>query len=476
MEIPRLAQRSPTAGSPDGTAVKRSLATELGFAALLVGMLVAQLDTNVVVAALPVIATDLQAGSALAGVTAAYLLTVTVTTPLAGKLGDVLGRRTVFTLSVLVFAAGSLACASSPTMPLLVASRALQGVGGAGLIVTAMSTLGQLFDKAELVRRQIWLTGVMAVSALAGPPIGGFVASQLGWRYLFLINLPVCAFAAVIGLRGLPATVDRTSLRTFDAQGVLLIAAVATSIVLLGSFGELANSALMAGGLLLVAISSSIAFVARERRARDPIIPLDLLTSRGLGRSIQGTFLAGVALFGTFTFIPLAVIAGTGYDTSTVGGLLIALTGGQLAISITFSFLARKYSRMVVWGRLAFAIGVMGLGLLAIVPQLSSVSRPTVLAVAVGGLALSGAALGLSMQAYTLLGITMAPPGQFGAAMATLTFARQLGGSLGAAVFGWMLIGLPSGPEALTAILASAGAVMAIALFVAPRSADEPAD
>ncbi|WP_245633822.1 MFS transporter [Amycolatopsis jejuensis] len=432
-----------------------------GFAALLLGMLLAQLDTNIVVAALPSIGSDLHTG-AIAGVTAAYLLTVTVTTPLAGKLGDVLGRRAVFTASVLVFGAGSLACAASGSMLTLILARAVQGVGGAGLIVTAVSTMGVLFDKTELVRRQIWLSAATAVSALAGPPVGGFVSAAWGWPSIFLINVPVCLVALMLGLRGLPAGEGVSSLRGFDVLGTVLIAVVASSIVLLGSFEQLANSPAWASVLAGAAAAGTWWFVRCERRAANPLIPPGLFASRGLARSIVATGLSGIALFGTFTFIPLAVIAGTGYDAATVSGMLVALTGGQLAVTITFSIVARRYPRMVPWGRLGLGMGVAGLGLLATLPFQPGIA-------ALLGLALSGAALGLSMQAYPLLGIACAPPEHFGSAMATVTFARQLGGSLGAAVFGWLVIVLQTPAVALGA----AAVVLLVALVAAPRKRDE---
>jgi MFS family permease len=448
--------------------------TELGFAALMLGMLVAQLDTNIVVAALPTIARELNAGTAIAGVTAAYLLTVTVTTPLAGKLGDVLGRRAVFAASVIVFAIGSLACAVSGSMLTLVLARALQGVGGAGLIVTAVSTMGVLFDKAELVRRQIWLTAVTAVSALAGPPVGGFVSAAWGWPAIFLINVPVCLVAVVIGTRGLPAGNGASSWRDFDVLGTVLVAVVASSVVLLGSFHQLANSVVWAPILVVLAAAGAGCFAACECRAANPLIPPGLFASRGLARSIVVTGLSGVALFGTFTFIPFAVIAGTGHDATTVSGMLVALTGGQLAVTATFSIVARRYPRMVPWGRLGLAMGVVGLGLLAVVPVLSGATPAVTTTIALLGLALSGAALGLSMQAYTLLGITSAPPAHFGSAMATVTFARQLGGSLGAAVFGWFVIVLPTSSIALSVALGGAAVVLVAGLAVAPRALDEP--
>lgn len=448
--------------------------TEFAFAALLLGMLLAQLDTNIVVAALPAIASDLHAGSAIAGVTAAYLLTVTASTPVLGKLGDVLGRRPVFIGSVLIFAIGSVVCAIAPSMPLLIAARALQGVGGAGLVVTAVSTIGILFDKTELIRRQVWLTGVTAVSALAGPPLGGYLAEAAGWPAIFLVNVPLAAIAILLGFRGLPGRTDSANLRDFDVVGTMLITVMATSIVLLGSFDTLAHSPIWSLALLLLAIATAICFVMWERRAQDPLVPPSLFASSGLSRSIVVTGLGGVALFGTFTFVPLVVIAGTGYDGASVSGMLVALTAGQLLVTATFSVLARKYSRMAPWGRLGIVLGVVGLGSLAFLPFISDAPDQITISVALMGLAISGAALGLLMQAYTLLGITTAPPAHFGSAMATLTFARQLGGALGAALFGWLLITLPDSPHALTIIFAAAAGTLVVGFVTAPRTADEP--
>jgi MFS family permease len=462
------------AGPVAGVAERGRVRTELGFVALMLGMLLAQLDTNIVVAALPSIGGDLGAGTAIAGVTAAYLLTVTVTTPLAGKLGDVLGRRAVFTASVGVFAVGSVACALSGSMLALVVSRALQGVGGAGLIVIAVSTLGQLFDKAELVRRQVWLTAVTAVSALAGPPLGGILSAGWGWPAIFLVNVPFCFVAMVIGVRGLPGRQTPAGVRGFDVLGTVLVAVVAAGVVLLGSFDGLARSVVWAPVLVVLVVVGAWSFARWERQAVDPLIPPSLFASRGLARSIAVTGLSGIALFGTFTFVPLAVIAGTGYDTAAVSGLLVALTGGQLAVTATFSVVARRYPRMASWGRLGLGMGVVGMGLLALLPGLSHAGPGLAVPVAVVGLVLAGAALGLSMQAYTLLGITTAPPAHFGSAMATLTFARQLGGSLGAAVFGWVVIVLPASSAALSVALGAASVALLAGFVIAPRAGDEP--
>lgn len=448
---------------------------ELAFFGLLLGMLLVQLDTNIVVAALPTISADVGAGGAIAGVTAAYLLAVTVTTPVAGKLGDVVGRRAVFVTSVLVFAAGSLACAAAPTMAMLVAFRAVQGAGGAGLVVTAVSTLGALFDKTELIRRQIWLTGVTAVAALAGPPAGGHLSELAGWPAIFLINVPVCALALALGYRGIPGGTGTATLRGFDVAGALLLCTATSCLVVLGSFESLAKSPVAATVILGLAVVAAIAFVRRERRAADPLIPLTIFAEPGLARSITVTAIGGISLFGTFTFIPLAVIAGTGYGVSTVSTLLVALTSGQLAVTATFSIVARRFTRMATWGRLGLILGIAGLGQLAVLPLIDTAPRATALTLAISGLAFSGAALGLLMQAYTLLGISTAPPQHFGSAMATLTLARQLGGSIGTAAFGWLLITLPDPAHAITAILGTAALLLLTATIAAPRSRHEPA-
>lgn len=444
----------------------RRTRVEAAFLALLLGMLLAQLDGNVVVAALPVIAGDLGEPAALAGVSAAYLLTVTVSTPVHGRLGDLLGRRAVFAGSLLVFAAGSALCALAPTFAVLVAARAVQGIGGGGLVVSAVIGLGELFGPAERIRRQVWLTGVFAVSALAGPPVGALLAAGPGWRWVFLVNLPLCALALTLGICGLSGRSSK-AVPGFDWPGTALVVVGGGCVVALGSAdGPLGLPAVL---LTAAAVAAGALFVLVERRSPAPLVPPALFARPGLGRAITVTGLAGLALFGSFPFVPLAVAAGTGADTAAVGLLLIALTGGQLLVGLVFAGLARRWTRMVPWGRSGLVLGALGLALLAASPQLAG---PAAVAAAVVGMAFTGAGLGLCLQAYTLLGQAAAPLDGFGSAMATLTFARQLGGAVGAAALGALLTLLP-GRAGLTAVLAVAAGVLVVALPLAPRRADE---
>src|SRR4051794_12708723 len=248
----------------------RRAAGEAAFAALLLGMLLAQLDGTVVVAALPTITADLGEPGAVAGVSAAYLLTVTVSTPVHGRLGDLLGRRAVFVGALLVFAAGSALCAAAPTFPTLVAARALQGIGGGGLVVSAVTGLGGLFGPAGRIRRQVWVTAVFGVSALAGPPVGALLAAGPGWRWVFLANLPLCAVALALGGRGLPGRRPATT-PGFDLLGTLLVVAGGSCAVALGSVDGL--PARVAVPLAAGAVLAGALFVLVERRAPAPLVP-----------------------------------------------------------------------------------------------------------------------------------------------------------------------------------------------------------
>ncbi|MEV4393495.1 MFS transporter [Nonomuraea sp. NPDC049607] len=450
-------------------------ATPLAFAALLMGMLMAQLDTNIVVAALPAISADLQAGGAIAAITAVYLLAVTVSTPIHGKLGDLLGRRTVFNGTLIAFAAGSLACALAPSMPVLIAARAIQGIGGGGLVVTAISALAQMFTREELVRRQGHLTGVFALSSLAGPPLGGLLAAGPGWRWIFLVNLPLCAAAAALSQRGLPGRPQDRNRSSFDTRGAALITVIGGSVVTLGSMQSLARNPWGTAAVLAAVAVCALLFAKTERRAAEPLIPPALFGDRAVARSIASTGLAGIALFGTFAFIPLAIKEGTGAGSGETGLLLLALTTGQLAATTMFSILARRYPALWRWGRIALVLGIAGMAALAVLPALHDAPRLVSIPLAIAGMALAGSALGLSMQAYTLIAQGRAQPHQIGSTMGALTFARQLGGSLGAAVFGWLLLTASGTRTGVIIALAAAAICLAAALAAAPRAKDDSA-
>lgn len=288
------------------------------------------------------------------------------------------------------------------------------------------------------------------------------------------MNPPLCTVTLVLGARGLPRRHRPGALAGFDAPGAVLIAVTGGGIVALGSSHALAASPVWAPLVMAGALAAAAGFVHAERRAASPLIPPGLFAVPALARSITVTGLTGIALFGTFTFIPLAVEAGTGASGGQTGTLLLALTLGQLTVTATFAVLARRHPRLTAWGRLGLLMGVAGLLLMAAVPLLPRDSSPLPAVLAVAGMAMAGAALGLSMQAYTLIGQATAPRDSFGAAMGALTFARQLGGSLGAAAFGWLLLTIPGNDRALAVVLAAAAAITAAAVPIAPHREQPP--
>ncbi|MFI5782571.1 MFS transporter [Nocardia sp. NPDC051570] len=442
------------------------LAVNLSFAALLLGLLMAQLDTNIVVAALPVISQDLHLGAAVAGITASTLLTVTVFTPVWGKLGDAFGRRFTLVVSVLVFGLASLMCAIAPTTMVLIAGRALQGVGAGGLIVTAVSGVAVIFDKEELVRRQIWMTAVFGISSLAGPPAGGFMASAWGWRSIFYVNLPICVLALLLGLWGLPKEPSRGTLKRFDYPGVLLLAIAGSALVSVGSSETLARNPVYAVPLVMITLLAVGLLVWRERRAPEPLIPPALFHIKTLRQTLVTTLLIGITLFGTFTFVPLALHAGAEVSTQAIGAMLLALTIGQLVIVTFFSVLVRRNRNLAMWTVLSLVMGVAGLVLLTVLPLLP---HGTAVTVAIIGLALAGAALGLSLQVLTLIGQATAAPGQIGQVMGTITFTRQFGGAVGAAGFGWIMLLAPQGATAPAVTLGIAAVLLMMAFLSRPR-------
>ncbi|WP_410569383.1 MFS transporter [Amycolatopsis sp. cmx-4-61] len=434
----------------------------LAYVGLLLGMAMAQLDGLVLTAALPSIGADLHARTGLVAVTAAGLLTLTVATPLHGRLGDLYGRRACFAGAVVVFAAASAWCAAAPGLGSLIAARALQGLGGSGLIVTAMSALGELFDRDELLRRQAWQTAVFAAATLGGPPLGGLLAAGPGWRWIFLVNLPLSVPALVLGLRGLPGK-RRRDKEKFDVPGSVLLTVAGAAVVALGTADALARSPLWTPMLLGTAVVAGWLFVRRQRRTPSPLISPKVFADAVLKRAVVVNGLAGAALYGTFTYV--ALVAARGAGAAGTGLLLVAMTAGQLALSASFAALARRHPDMTAWGRAACLLGTAGLAAIAVAA--ASGSTPWLLA---PGLFAIGAAFAVCTAAYTVLGQTRADRALLGVTLGSLTFARQAGGLAGAAVFGWLALATTGGLAApgLTVVFAAAAATMLVAWLTSP--------
>jgi EmrB/QacA subfamily drug resistance transporter len=426
---PSRAEATPAAGPSHESASSRPpLAILL---ALALGVLLAALDQTIVATALPTVAGELGGLSHLSWVVTAYLVAETVSMPLYGKLGDVIGRKRVLLGAIVLFLAGSALSGLAASMVELAAFRAVQGLGAGGLIVTAMAVIADLVPPRERARYMGMIGGVFAVASVAGPLLGGLLVDQLSWRWVFYVNLPVGAAALAVIATKLPAS-PRAERRPIDLRGAALLTAAAAGLVLVASWGG-AQYAWDSPTILLVgvvAVSALVAFVAQERRAADPVLPLELFRIRAFSAASLSGFVIGMSMFGAITFLPLYLQIVDGASATEAGLRMLPFVGGSLvaaAISGRVISTARHYKRYPVAGA-----GLMVVGLLA----LSGLDQRSSDIVAGLDMLVIGIGIGLVMQVVILVAQNNAPRRHMGVATATATFGRSIGASIGVAVFG----------------------------------------
>jgi EmrB/QacA subfamily drug resistance transporter len=401
------------------------------FGALMLGMFLAALDQTIVSTALPTIVGDLGGLSHLSWVVTSYLLAATVSTPIYGKLGDMYGRKHVFQAAILIFLAGSMLAGISQTMDQLIAFRALQGIGAGGLMVGAQAIIGDIVPPRDRGRYMGLIGSVFAVASVAGPLLGGFLVDNLSWRWVFYVNMPVGALAvAIVALRlRLPSA---RSPHRVDFLGAGLLTAGVGALVLLTTWGgnqfpwgSSTIIGLAVGGLIALAL-----FVLQERRAPEPILPLNLFRSRVFSIANAMGFSIGMAMFGAIVFIPLFLQLVYGASPTSSGLRLIPLMAGLLAAAIASGRVISRIGRYRIFPIAGTAILVVGMFLLSrltvgTAPWLASVYMLVV-----------GIGIGLVMQVLVLVVQNDARPREIGVATSTATFFRSVGGSFGVAIFG----------------------------------------
>lgn len=402
----------------------------LSLSALLLAMLMASLDQNIVATALPTIVGELGGLRYFAWVTTAYILAVSIATPLYGKLGDLYGRKPLFLFALTAFLVGSALSGAAQSMGQLISFRVLQGVGGGGLIISAVTVYAELFEPEDRSRYQGWFTAMFGISSVAGPLLGGVITDALGWRWVFYLNLPLGALALAIAITQLRLPRPHGKPR-IDILGALLLGGFVTCLTLLTGWAgtTYAWSSPTILGLAAAAFGLFVIWLVVERSAPEPIIPLRLFRNPSLNVANAVTFLSGFSLFGGVFFVPLFLQYVTGVSATSSGLLLLPLTAGLLVVSLTSGVITRVGS--LKW------FGVVGMGFaLAGMALLATMTVDTGQLTSGAYLVLLGIGFGLTMQIYTLAVQNSAPRTDMGAAISTLTFARQVGGALGAAVFG----------------------------------------
>jgi len=401
------------------------------FGALVLVLLLASLDQTIVSTALPTIVGDLGGLQHLSWVVTAYLLAATVSGPLYGKLGDLYGRKGVLQTAIVVFLVGSALCGLSQNMPELIGFRALQGLGGGGLIVTTMAVVGDIIPPRERGRYQGFFGAVFGVSTVIGPLLGGFFVDNLSWRWIFYVNLPVGA-AALVVIAGVFHARETGVRHEVDYLGAALLTGCLSSIVLFTSLGGTTYAWRSAPILVLIALGAVLlfAFLAAERRAAEPILPLELFRNRVFGVASAVGFIVGLALFGAVTYLPLYLQIVKGESPTRSGLQLTPMMAGVLVTSILSGQLITRFGRYRPFPIAGTAVMSAALVLLSRL----AVGTPTWVASLY--MLVLGLGLGMVMQVLVLAVQNAVDYRYLGVATSGSTLFRQIGGSIGVSAFG----------------------------------------
>ncbi|MGX1269674.1 DHA2 family efflux MFS transporter permease subunit [Streptomyces phaeoluteigriseus] len=416
-------------GDPRQEHVPGNVLVSIG--ALLLGMLLAALDQTIVSTALPTIVSDLGGLDHLSWVVTAYLLASTAATPLWGKLGDQYGRKRLFQFAIVIFLIGSALCGMAQNMPQLIGFRALQGLGGGGLMVLSMAIVGDIVPPRERGRYQGLFGAVFGTTSVLGPLLGGLFTEHLSWRWVFYVNLPlgVVALAVIAAVLRIPR---KSTKHVIDYLGTLLIASVATCLVLVASLGGTTWGwgSPQIVGLAVLGVVLAFVFVAVERRAAEPVLPLKLFRIRTFTLSAVISFIVGFAMFGAMTYLPTFLQVVHGISPTLSGVHMLPMVAGLLLASTASGQIVSRTGRWKVFPVTGTAVTAIGLLLLHQLDEHSSTAEMSAF------FFVFGLGLGLVMQVLVLIVQNAVSYEDLGVATSGATFFRSIGASFGVAIFG----------------------------------------
>lgn len=430
----RAPDSTPAPDTDTGSEGRRGIL--LVFAGLMVTMLLASLDQTIFSTALPTIVGELDGVNHMLWVTTAYILASTITLPIYGKVGDLIGRKSLFIFAIALFMAGSVIGGLAPDMTWLITGRAVQGLGGGGLMILAQAIIADVVPARQRGRYMGIMGGVFALSSVAGPLLGGFFTEGIGWRWAFWMNIPlgILAIASAVFFLRLPK-VDRGRPQ-LDVAGMSLLALASTGLVLTTTWGGTTyawDSAIILG-LAVATLVAAVAFIRVEMNTPEPIMPLHLFKDRNFNLTTIAGLIIGISMFGALAYLPTYLQMVTGANATNAGFLMIPMMAGLLVTSIVAGQLVSKTGRYKLLPIIGSVIVVAALGLL------STMTPGMPVALICTYLAIMGIGLGMSMQILILVVQNSFPITEVGTATASNNYFRQIGASLGSAVVGTLFV------------------------------------
>lgn len=402
------------------------------FSALLAGMMLSSLDQTIVSTAMPTIVGQLGGVEHQMWITTAYLLATTIVMPIYGKFGDVLGRRNLFLLAIALFTLASVGCAFSGDFWTFVIFRAMQGLGGGGLMILSQAIIADIVPASERGKYMGPMGAVFGISAVAGPLLGGYFVDHLTWQWAFYINIPIGIIAFFIGVFALQLPTHKATKR-IDWLGVLFLSAATTCLIMFTDFGGNANhgwdavSTWMWGAGMAIAVAI---FVFVESRAEDPIIPLSLFRNKLFLITAGIGFTLGIAMFAALGFMPTFLQMASGTSAAESGLLMIPMMAGLMLTSIVSGLWVAKSGKYKMYPIIGIILAIAALF------AMTTLSAETPIWLICAYLALFGAGLGFVMQIIVLVAQNSVPADTVGTATSTNNYFREVGASLGTAVFG----------------------------------------
>lgn len=416
--------------TPKRTAKRNIL---LVFAGLMMTMLLSSLDQTIFSTALPTVVGELDGVDHMLWVTTAYILASTIMLPVYGKVGDLVGRKSLFIVAIGIFILGSIVGGMAQDMTWLIIGRAIQGLGGGGLMILSQAIIADVVPARERGKYMGIMGGVFALSSVAGPLLGGWFTEGIGWRWAFWMNIPlgILAIASAMFFLRLPK-VAQASKPKLDIAGMVVLAIASASIVLTTTWGGTTydwNSPIIIG-LIATAIIAAISFVAIERRAAEPIMPLHLFKKKNFLLTTGAGLAIGIVMFGAMAYMPTYLQMVTGVSATNAGLMMIPMMAALLVSSIGSGIIVSKTGRYKWFPVAGTSIVILSLFLL------STMQPDLPIWVLCSYLGVMGLGLGLSMQILVLIVQNTFPLKEVGTATAGNNYFRQIGASIGSAIVG----------------------------------------